>query len=130
MLITFVIFLLQRLSNPKQKFPSLESVGPGCGLPGALWSEIGLYATTGINAIGTHHHSAPEHLRKSSSTRASFGLGTQHADSHVVHWREVDELANDPDQPYDERLQHLAKAGFTCAAGIPFQVKNYRGMII
>lgn len=98
-------------------------------MPGALWSEIGLYASTGINAIGTHHHhSAQEHGRRSSSA-GGFGLGT-HTVPHEVHWREVDELANDPDQPYDERLQHLAKAGFTRAAGIPFQVKNYRGMII
>mmetsp|Transcript_25429 Transcript_25429/g.39931 ORF Transcript_25429/g.39931 Transcript_25429/m.39931 type:complete len:564 (-) Transcript_25429:73-1764(-) len=81
-----------------------ESVGPGYGLPGALWSEIGLYASSGINST----YGAP----------------------HEVHWREVDELANDPDQPYDDRLQHLAKAGFTRAAGIPFEVKNYRGMII
>ncbi len=120
-----VIFLLQRLIL----FSSfiLESVGPGCGLPGALWSEIGLYASSGINAIGTHHHHSA--LDRSSSTRANFGLGTNGV-SHEVHWREVDELANDPDQPYDERLQHLARAGFTRAAGIPFQVKNYRGMII
>ncbi|KAK1748674.1 hypothetical protein QTG54_000613 [Skeletonema marinoi] len=70
-----------------------EPVGPGCGLPGALWSEIGKYATNGLNGIG---HSNV---------------------SHDVHWREVDELADDPDQPYDDRLQHLAKAGFTRAAG-------------
>jgi len=81
-------------------------VGPGFGLPGALWSQIGLYATNGINGIGNS------------------------AVSHNVYWREVDELANDPDQPYDERLQTLAKAGFTRAAGIPFQVKNFRGMVI
>mmetsp|Transcript_14784 Transcript_14784/g.30283 ORF Transcript_14784/g.30283 Transcript_14784/m.30283 type:complete len:554 (+) Transcript_14784:423-2084(+) len=83
-----------------------EPVGPGCGLPGALWSEIGKYATNGLNGIG---HSNV---------------------SHDVHWREVDELADDPDQPYDDRLQHLAKAGFTRAAGLPFNVKNFRGMVI
>ena len=83
-----------------------DPVGPGCGLPGALWSEIGKYATNGLNGIG---HSNV---------------------SHDVHWREVDELADDPDQPYDDRLQHLAKAGFTRAAGLPFNVKNFRGMVI
>ena len=49
-------------------------MGPGFGLPGALWSQIGLYATNGINGIGNS------------------------AVSHNVYWREVDELANDPDQ--------------------------------
>jgi len=29
-----------------------DPVGPGCGLPGALWSEIGKYATNGLNGIG------------------------------------------------------------------------------
>jgi len=91
-----------------------DPVSPGCGLPGVLWAEIGKYATTGINA-GIH----------------AIGNAIGHsAVSNEVHWREVDELANDPDQPYDERLQNLAKAGFTLASGIPFQVKNYRGMVI
>jgi len=59
-----------------------DPVSPGCGLPGVLWAEIGKYATTGINA-GIH----------------AIGNAIGHsAVSNEVHWREVDELANDPDQ--------------------------------
>ena len=31
-------------------------------------------------------------------------------------------------QPYDDRLQALAKAGFTLAAGIPFDVSYYNNI--
>jgi len=33
-------------------------------------------------------------------------------------------------QPYDKRLQTLAKAGFKIAAGIPFDINGYRGIVI
>ena len=63
---------------PKPLLPLLDPCSPGCGLPGVLWSEIGKYATSGINAIGN-------------------AIGHSSV-SNEVHWREVDELANDPDQ--------------------------------
>ncbi|KAL7456513.1 hypothetical protein ACHAWC_009335, partial [Mediolabrus comicus] len=47
-----------------------------------------------------------------------------------VCWREIDDLAADPDQPYDERLQLLARAGFGLAAGIPFQIHGFKGIVI
>ena len=33
-------------------------------------------------------------------------------------------------QPYDKRLQTLSKAGFKIAAGIPFDINGYRGIVI
>lgn len=47
-----------------------------------------------------------------------------------VLWRDVGELANDPDQPNDERLQAFAKSGFKLAAGIIFNINGYRGVVI
>lgn len=50
--------------------------------------------------------------------------------TNSVLWREVDTLAEDPDQPYDERLQSFAKAGFKLAAGIPFDIRGFRGIVV
>lgn len=57
------------------------------------------------------------------------GGGGFHSHDSIV-WRDVGELANDPHQPYDERLQSFAKAGFNLAAGIPFDTNGYRGIVI
>lgn len=62
-------------------------------------------------------HSSERHI--SGGNPISFGGGSN-ASHEFVNWREVDVLANDPDQPYDDRLQNFAKAGFKLATGIPF----------
>ncbi|KAL7534353.1 hypothetical protein ACHAWF_007020 [Thalassiosira exigua] len=33
-------------------------------------------------------------------------------------------------QPHDERLQAFAKAGFSLAAGVPFDIHGYRGLVV
>ena len=52
---------------------------------------------------------------------------------HSIRWRNVSDLATDPDQPYDERLQIFAKAGFTKATGIPFvsvSDPDFKGLVV
>lgn len=81
---------------------------PGVGLPGALWAEssAGGGGGHGLGRLGLHGHS------------------NGGASDDGVLWRDVCELAEDPDQPYDDRLQAFAQAGFKLAAGIPFDVST------
>mmetsp|Transcript_25959 Transcript_25959/g.61090 ORF Transcript_25959/g.61090 Transcript_25959/m.61090 type:complete len:327 (+) Transcript_25959:1017-1997(+) len=44
-----------------------------------------------------------------------------HTHHHRVVWRDVKALANDPDQPWNPRLQLLAEAGLGWAAAVPLR---------
>eukprot|EP01082_Thalassiosira_pseudonana_P000530 g1004.t1 g1004 contig10:1164842-1166801(+) len=104
--------------------------GPGVGLPGVLWSEASSKVPNGGLSFGLHSmrgHSSERHI--SGGNPISFGGGSN-ASHEFVNWREVDVLANDPDQPYDNRLQNFAKAGFKLATGIPFDCNGYRGLVL
>lgn len=136
---------------------------PGVGLPGVLWSESSSpSASSGIGGAahnlggmirnGAHH--LPGHHQSGRNVLAGAGAAGSSQDG--VQWRDVGELADDPDQvsapiqecvtnassrgrvvcsnfdvfppriqPYDERLQTFAKAGFKLAAGIPFDVSRF-----
>ena len=49
--------------------------------------------------------------------------------SNNILWRDIT-IAEDPDQPYDERLQLFAKARFGLAADIPFTIRGFKGIVI
>mmetsp|Transcript_2054 Transcript_2054/g.4301 ORF Transcript_2054/g.4301 Transcript_2054/m.4301 type:complete len:598 (+) Transcript_2054:26-1819(+) len=109
--------------------------GPGVGLPGVLWSETSNGANTGGSAMNLDRSQRSARSLVSQTNQrggnnmslvAAFTKGT----SDSVAWRHVDTLANDPDQPFDERLQCFAQAGFTLAAGVPFDINGYRGIAI
>ncbi|KAL7472238.1 hypothetical protein ACHAXS_012566 [Conticribra weissflogii] len=110
--------------------------GPGVGLPGVLWSETsrGANTTGGSARVLERNHRSTRLLASQTNQKggnnkslvAAFSKGA----SDSVSWRRVDELANDPDQPFDKRLQCFAKAGFTLVAGVPFDINGYRGIAI
>lgn len=92
-----------RLTNQtRDDYLAASPIEPGLSVAGLLWSEMS----------------------------SSHGIGQGHGGQDSVVWRDVQEIADDPDQPYDERLQHLAKAGFTLAAGIPFDCNGYKGIVV
>mmetsp|Transcript_17366 Transcript_17366/g.28529 ORF Transcript_17366/g.28529 Transcript_17366/m.28529 type:complete len:566 (+) Transcript_17366:232-1929(+) len=95
----------------KSNFIPAGSADPGVGLAGALWAE------SSGSALGGVHYRA-------------WGEMSQLQGNISLSWRDVCELAEDPDQPFDARLQALATAGFKLATGIPFDVNGYRGMVI
>jgi len=103
-----------------------QDTDPGVGLAGALWSE----ASTSNTLAGV------QSISDTIQRRVSILAGVQAALTHdadtanSICWRSVDTLAEDPDQPYDERLQLFAKAGFGLAAGVPFDVRGFRGIVI
>lgn len=104
-----------------------ETTDPGVGLAGALWSEA---STSNTIQHGVQSISESIHRRVGLLAGLHPTLSHENEDANVVLWREVDTLAEDPHQPYDERLQSFAKAGFKLAAGIPFDVRGFRGIVI
>mmetsp|Transcript_26092 Transcript_26092/g.54952 ORF Transcript_26092/g.54952 Transcript_26092/m.54952 type:complete len:709 (-) Transcript_26092:56-2182(-) len=117
----------ERLTDPCRLdhiYPS--NTRPGVGLAGLLWSEAstsnamkavrnGVQSIRGVPSIRRFTSEIKETLKESND--------------HIV-WREVNTLAQDPLQPYDERLQLYANAGFSLAAGIPYDIHGSRGIII
>lgn len=49
--------------------------------------------------------------------------------SRIV-WREVEPISNDPDQPYNLRLQLAVKAGIGRVAGVKYQFRGTRGLVL
>lgn len=47
-----------------------------------------------------------------------------------VVWREVQALADDPDQPWNPRLQLLAEVGLGWAAAVPFRYHGQQGIVV
>ena len=48
----------------------------------------------------------------------------------TLQWRNVVDIASDPDQPFDERLHCFMEAGFHLATAIPFNIFHFRGMVV
>jgi len=57
----------------------------------------------------------------------------EHRDDNIIdttlQWRNVVDIASDPDQPFDERLHCFMEAGFHLATAIPFNIFHFRGML-
>jgi len=107
-----------------------ETTDPGVGLAGALWSEASTSNTFAAVQHGVQSISENIHRRVGLLASLNSTLSHENEDADAILWREVDTLAEDPHQPYDERLQLFAKAGFKLAAGIPFEVRGFRGIVI
>mmetsp|Transcript_10513 Transcript_10513/g.18456 ORF Transcript_10513/g.18456 Transcript_10513/m.18456 type:complete len:302 (-) Transcript_10513:1235-2140(-) len=130
-----------KLTDASRKdFLPANTTDPGVGLPGVLWAEQSSSVTRATAMIhnlprntrlATFGQSSQRHHNSERSLGGSRrGFHHHPNDDGGILWRNVVELANDPDQPYDERLQAFAKAGFELAAGVPFDSKGYRGIVI
>jgi HPP family len=125
-----------RLTNRRRKdYVAPVPLAPGCGLPGALWQMS-------EEAAFNHFHRHHQHFRQPSSASSGFrqaialrdlfrgvdggggggGDGDNAAGTYIggggVAWREVRALAEDPDQPWNARLQLLAGLGLGWAAAV------------
>ena len=126
---------------------------PGVGLPGVLWSELqrGNYASSRslsfaamsstsrpstVSAVGSGGASSPSSGRGDTTTFGDLSssimpMKQQQQQQHAVTWRQIKPLANDPDQPWNPRLQFLAKeCDLEWAAGVPFAVGNLQGIVV
>ena len=113
---------------------------PGVGIAGAMWSESNYKSlsantlaavTTGVQTLSSTFFSSSSQNRSNRSYRASKPAAYYEDDSpSSIRWRDIKDLAEDPDQPYDQRLHLFARAGFGLAAGIPFNVRDVKGIVI
>jgi hypothetical protein len=126
-----------RLTDPSSPdYLEPEPLCPGVGLPGALWAEVeGGNAANKRRAVvaaspegfdTTSNRS--ERLARHVSERLARHVGERSA--RRVTWREVKPLAEDPDQPYNPRLNFLAESGLGLAAGVPFKVGTSEGLVV
>jgi len=127
-------------SNPKYLMP--EPLPAGCGLPGILWAESQTPSSGASSSIRSRADAmggaaaSQRSVRKNGMSERGVGGGggmDQYGSPVLrnrIHWREVNALANDPDQPYNPRLIHLAKCGLGWAAGVPFKLGGSEGIVV
>ena len=125
---------LKALYDPNSKDfkkAHVDSYAPGEGLPGVIW------ATTGGGVItqtrSNNDSPFPQTLTPGQSPNfltSMIALSKTLTSSNVITWRNVKGLAEDPDQPPNYRLSMIAKAGFHCAAGVPFHTHDVQGIVI
>uniref|UniRef100_A0A7S2LEL8 HPP transmembrane region domain-containing protein n=1 Tax=Skeletonema marinoi TaxID=267567 RepID=A0A7S2LEL8_9STRA len=122
---------------------SKNATDPGVGVAGALWSESNNSSVLSTSALAVVQSGVQTlsdkisdklHLYKSDPLNRSIrgmvlGQDNEQASNRVL-WRDINSLAEDPDQPYDERLQLFAKAGFALAAGISFNIRGFKGIVV
>jgi hypothetical protein len=111
---------------------------PGVGLPGALWAEVQPGNLAKKRSASTR---VGESVRRQSiisgrnTAITSSGLDDEDTYGEVmtpksVKWREVNPLANDPDQPWCARLKFLADCRLGWAAGVPFDLGGQTGIVV
>ena len=120
---------LMKLFNPESSdyMDAFEiEVASGEGLAGALWADT----------YGTKHIASSERDVPSMATTIWTIMGRKNMDKpksakRKIDWRNVEGMANDPDQPYNKRIQVISQAGFKRAAGVPFHVRGgIKGIVV
>ena len=126
---------------------SLESFVPpkplalGEGLPGVLWAELDrkleardVNNTNDTNGNGNGSgNNTPSHSRRGSLIPTK---GSGRSPYHPLVWRQVGAIANDPDQPWNPRLQLWAQSSTNAkirigwAAAVPFDIHGSHGMVM
>ena len=145
-----------RLIDPtNSEYLEPAPLAPGIGLPGLLWSmvrEDNAAATTKRRTL--LHNPIGEKLFSGGrlsgnlqgqgvlSSRGSVNGENRYEDqghsttrhkgllSKTVIWHQVQPLCDDPDQPYNPRLQYLAQIGLGWAAGVAFNVGESSGLVM
>jgi len=104
--------ILYDSDSPNYEDPENETLIPGEGLPGALWS-----------------HTQISDNSSSSFLRVSL-RGKPTTDVIKLKWHDILGLSRDPDQPFNARLKCIADSGFRKAAGVRFQSQDLKGVVI
>jgi len=100
---------IQRLTqNNRIDYVGPGEVIPGVGLLGALWAKL---PWDGI------------------STGISLSE-TSHSPRYPIVWKDIKSLVDDPDQPYNLRLQLIYSSGIGTVAAVPYNFKGTRGIVV
>ena len=114
---------LARLTDPSRAdyVPALP-LCPGEGLPGLLWAE----ASGGQGGLSRMTSLISPDIEVGES-RTYTKLRTN---SNRIIWRDVRQLALDPDQPWNPRLQLFMQLELGYAAAVPFDFNRRQGLVI
>jgi hypothetical protein len=120
-----------RLTEPSRTdYLAPHPLAPGEGLQGALWSETGYHLRGGngnSNSSSFHNQFLSRDHHNKKMLDGVFGPTSP---IKQVVWREVQALADDPDQPWNPRLQLLAEVGLGWAAAVPFRYHGQQGIVV
>ena len=97
-----------------------------------------------LDSVSSSEHDGHDPLddpldRKMSHSSLLDGLepvkGTEMLEVKKSHgsgliWRDVEALSEDPDQPFIERMQFVARAGMTLVTGVQFDVNGGKGIVV
>ena len=109
----------------RQDFIPPKPLAPGEGLPGVLWAETHVHPLTRSGSGG----SVRVRHRRTTSNAASIIFPDAQPSFSVV-WREIKAIAEDPDQPWNPRLQVLAKLGLGWTAAVSFSMHGQQGIVV
>ena len=65
-----------------------------------------------------------------SAFRTESIIPTQQRETKRIAWRRITDIANDPNQPHNERLQVLPRCDLDWAAAVPFEIQGQKGIVI
>ena len=96
--------ILRLTDDSRDDYCAPDPLSPGVGLAGVLFMELSMLS----------HQSVLPHSIKPKR----------------VVWRQVTPIVEDPDQPFNLRLQLAAKAGVGLAAGVRYQFRGTQGLVV
>jgi hypothetical protein len=109
----------------------------GVGLPGVLWSE-----TRGGRRSWRGSHNSQSRRNRQRGERGTTSpvifpttdntatVPTNQSARRYVVWREVKAIVNDPDQPWNPRLQVLGTLGLGWVAAVDFDKLGHLGIVV
>jgi hypothetical protein len=117
-----------QLTNPDlEGYLKPEPLFPGEGLPGVLWCDSRRANT--VNASRRDQRSGTKSIAGRNNNPPDGPIDTT-ASVDTVAWREIKAIADDPDQPWNPRLQLLGEMGLGWAAAVPFNCHGQKGIVV
>lgn len=125
--------MMRLVDDTREDFVRPDPLAPGIGLAGALWSELNHHRNNtrrGGSVRNTTNRKSLKHLAAGAGVSVPDIINPAANNNKRIVWREVEPIANDPDQPYNLRLQLAVRAGIGLAAGVKFQFRGTTGLVI
>jgi len=118
------------LNSQRKSFVPPDPVAPGEGLPGVLWAETNKSFLQGARSMGGSQRSGHQRSNRRHLSDITGKVFSDAVPGRRVAWRQVGTIAEDPDQPWNQRLHLLAALGLGWAAAVPFSLHGQRGIVV